>query len=259
MKQTPFPKASVEGPGRSGGNADPALAVIAASYGVPEPACRALQAIAERLVGDPHAPTAVKDPRLVRERHLADSLAGLEVEAIRRAGTLADLGAGAGLPGLALAAALPGCAVREIESQRRKCDFIGSLADEAGLENVTVVCSRAEGWREGVGANDVVVARALAAQPVVLEYAAPLLAPGGVLVEWRGKRDRVEERRGAAAAAELGLEPVEVRRVEPFAGARDLHLHIFAKTRPTPSCFPRRAGAAARRPLGAGDAVPPRR
>src|SRR5260370_1001444 len=85
--------------------------------------------------------------------------------------------------------------------------------------------AEAEGRRCG---NDVVVARALAPQTVVLEYAAPLLRLGGSLVDWRGRRARPEEDAAARAAAELGLRRVEIRRVQPFAGARDHHLHVFA-------------------------------
>jgi 16S rRNA (guanine527-N7)-methyltransferase len=98
----------------------------------------------------------------------------------------------------------------------------------------------------------VVVARALGSQPLVLEYAAPLLRVGGSLVDWRGRRDPREEARALAAAGELGMERAEVRRVTPFAGVRDRHLHVFVKTAPTPPRFPRRPGAARKRPLGGG-------
>jgi 16S rRNA (guanine527-N7)-methyltransferase len=120
----------------------------------------------------------------------------------------------------------------------------------AGVENAHVICTRAEGWEEGRSRNDVVVARALAPQTVVLEYAAPLLRLGGSLVDWRGRRARPEEDAAARAAAELGLRRLEIRRVQPFAGARDHHLHLFAKVDETPARFPRRAGMARKRPLG---------
>jgi 16S rRNA (guanine527-N7)-methyltransferase len=94
------------------------------------------------------------------------------------------------------------------------------------------------------------VARAVAALPVLVEYAAPLLREGGVLVAWKGVRSREEEAAGARAAAEVGLEPEEALRVEPFEGARDRHLHVFRKIAPTPERFPRRAGMAVKRPLG---------
>lgn len=226
------------------------LSALARRHGLPATAEPALRVIWERLTRDEHAPTAVRGSRDVLERHIADSLVGLELPQVRAARTIADLGAGAGLPGAALAAALPAAEVRAVESQRSKCAYISSLATAARLGNLRVVCSRAEDWREGFGVHDLLVARALAAQPVVLEYAAPLLAEGGHLVEWRGRREAGEESAGDAAARALGLDRVEVRRVEPFAGARDRHLHVFVKSAPTPPRFPRRAGVAARRPLG---------
>jgi 16S rRNA (guanine527-N7)-methyltransferase len=113
------------------------------------------------------------------------------------------------------------------------------------------VCARAEQWSAGLVANDVVTARAVAAQPVVLEYAAPLLRLGGVLVDWRGRRSSAEEAAARTAAAELGLELREIRRVTPFARAAHRHLHVFEKVAQTPPRFPRRAGIARKRPLGA--------
>jgi 16S rRNA (guanine527-N7)-methyltransferase len=147
--------------------------------------------------------------------------------------------------------ALPRAEVRLIESQRRKCEFLGRMLAAAEIENASVVCARAEEWTEGLGTNDVVMARALAPQPVVLEYAAPLLRLGGGLVEWRGRRDRDEEHVAAAAATTLGMELREVRDVQPFAGATDRHLHVWVKTAETPARYPRRTGMARKRPLGA--------
>ena len=77
-----------------------------------------------------------------------------------------------------------------------------------GWRTSTVVHARAEEWPDGLGAHDLVTARALAALPVILEYAAPLLAEGGHVVAWKGAVSPEEEAAGAAAAAILGLEPV---------------------------------------------------
>jgi 16S rRNA (guanine527-N7)-methyltransferase len=209
----------------------------------------------ERVLGaleaDEHAPTAIREPQQASQAHIADSLAALELEPLRNARRLADLGSGAGFPGLALAVALPDAEVSLIESQRRKCEFLERLLAAAGIENARVVCARAEEWGAGLGANDAVLARALAPQAVVLEYAAPLLRTGGSLIDWRGRRDEDAEREADRAAALLGLARDEVRRVIPFAGANDRHLHVFTKVRETPSRFPRRAGIARKRPLGA--------
>ena len=190
--------------------------------------------------------------------HVADSLSGLEVgAALTAARRIADVGAGAGFPGLVLAIALPEAEVDLIESAGRKTAVIARLAQAARLANARPVTARAEDWGRtppalggGAGAYDAVAARAVAALPVLVEYAAPLLREGSALVAWKGARARDEEERGAAAAAAVGMEAGEVLRVEPFHGARDRHLHVFRKIAPTPATYPRRAGMAAKRPLG---------
>ncbi len=202
------------------------------------------------LGADEHAPSAVRAPEQAARVHVADSLVALELEAVRAAQRLADLGSGVGFPGLALAVALPAAHVSLVESQRRRCEFLARLCAVAGIENAEVVCSRAEGWRAGALCCDVVLARALAPQPVVLEYAAPLLRIGGTLVDWRGRRERAAEEAAGRAAALLGLERVEIRRVVPFEGATDRHLHVFATPAETPPRLPRRVGIARKRPLG---------
>jgi 16S rRNA (guanine527-N7)-methyltransferase len=203
------------------------------------------------LEADEHAPTAVRAPEQAARTHVADSLVALELDVIRSAGHIADLGSGVGFPGLALAVALPAAKVSLIESQQRRCEFLVRLAAAAEVENTQVVCSRVEEWREGVLRCDVVVARALAPQSVALEYAAPLLRMGGALVDWRGRREGAAEETADRAAAVLGLERVGVRNVFPFVGATDRHLHVFVKTGETPLRFPRRPGIARKRPLGA--------
>lgn len=199
---------------------------------------------------DEQAPTTVREPERALDVHLADSLVALEIECIRAARTIADIGAGAGFPGVPLAIALTDCDVALVDSQARKCAFVERVVEQAGLANARVLCARVEEWAEGLGAHDVVLARALAPQPVVLEYAAPLLRLGGALVDWRGVRDPEEERAAAVAAEQLGMEREAVRRVEPFEGVRDHHLHVYVKRRNTPDRFPRRVGMARKRPLG---------
>lgn len=223
---------------------------LIARYGLDAAASRRLDALAARLDEDEHAPSAVRGREEVLERHIADSLVGLEVPRVRDARLAADLGSGAGLPGIVLGVSLPHASFALVESRRDRCAFLASVLAEIDLPNVRVACARAEQWEAGLGRHDLVVARALAAQSVVLEYAAPLLAHAGSLVEWRGGRDAVEEREAERAAAILGLERIEVRRVEPFPGARERHLHVFEKVAPTPARFPRRPGLAARKPLG---------
>lgn len=211
-----------------------------------------LASLLELLETDEHAPTAVRASRDAADAHLADSLIALELDAVRDARMIADVGSGAGFPGLVLAVALPHARVSLVESQLRKCQFIERALAQARIANARSVHMRVEDWDDGIGCHDVVTARAVASQAVVLEYAAPLLRRGGALVDWRGRRAREEERAARAAAAHLGLECAEIRAVEPFEGARDRHLHLYLKVTDTPDRFPRRAGVALKRPLGAG-------
>jgi len=105
------------------------------------------------------------------------------------------------------------------------------------------------GAGEGSGAYDAVTARALAPLAVLVEYAAPLLRGGGVLVAWKGARNAEEEQAGQAAAEIVGLRNDEVRNVRPFEGTLNLNLYLYSKVRSTPNQFPRRPGVASRRPL----------
>lgn len=226
------------------------LAELGSRYELPGPAVDQLGRVLTVLSEDPAAPTSVRDPERVLEDHLADSLVALDLEPVRRARRVADLGSGAGLPGIPLAIALPGTEFALVESAGRKCAFIERLAVTCSLENVEVIHSRAENWRSGIGRSDLVTVRALTALDVVLEYAAPLLVIGGLVVAWRGRRDADAEAAASRAAENLGLEVSEVRRARPYPEAHDRYLHLFLKVRETPDRFPRRAGVAAKRPLG---------
>nr|MBA3263570.1 16S rRNA (guanine(527)-N(7))-methyltransferase RsmG [Thermoleophilaceae bacterium] len=211
----------------------------------------------EALAAEPDPHTTVSEPEAALPAHVADSLSGLEVGELARARRIADIGAGAGFPGLVLAIALPRAQVDLIESAGRKTAVIDRLAQMAQIENARAVTARAEEWAAtpaalggGREAYHAVIARAVGALAVLVEYAAPLLRKDGVFVAWKGAREAEEEERGQRAAELLGLAAGEVLRVEPFEGARDRHLHVFRKIAPTPERFPRRAGMAVKRPLG---------
>lgn len=228
-----------------------ALAELAERYHLPAGATEQLRQLHRLLVEDPLAPTAVRDPGKVIDDHLADSVVALELEPIRSARALADLGSGAGVPGLPLAIALPGTSVALVESAARKCAFLELAIARAGVANARAVHARVESWPEGIEAFDVVTARALGPLEVVVEYAAPLLALGGTLVAWRGKRDPAAESAAARAADAVGLEPGPIVAVKPYPAAQSRHLHLMSKVTRTPSGFPRRPGMAVKRPLGA--------
>jgi 16S rRNA (guanine527-N7)-methyltransferase len=132
-----------------------------------EPALEALLL----LLAEPGAPVSASSVRRAREVHLADSLSGLELESLRAAEKIADLGSGAGLPGLVLAARLPEARIDLIESVSRKCEFLRRAVQRMGLGNVEVVCERSEAWAGGAGreAYDAVTARAVGSLATLAE------------------------------------------------------------------------------------------
>lgn len=225
------------------------LKALGSRYGLTEPQIARLTGVLRALELDDLAPTTVRAPSLALDVHLGDSLVALALERVRVARRIVDIGSGAGFPGLPLAVALPESRVELIDSQSRKCAFVERVKAAAGVDNAETVCARVEEWPEGLGAHDLALARAVAPQPVVLEYAAPLLQVGGALVDWRGRRNPAEERAAETAAEVLGLSRLAIQRVQPFDGAREHHLHVYRKEKETPERFPRRSGMARKRPL----------
>lgn len=196
--------------------------------------------------------SSVTDPGRAWRVHVADSLTGLEIPDLRKARTIADIGSGAGFPGLVLAVALPGAQVDLIESVGRKCDFMRRAIEAAGIENARVVNARSEDLAgdEGREAYAAATARAVGRLSTLAELASPLLEDGGAFVAWKGKRDPEEEAQLDRGAPQLAMRPEEIRHVGPFAGSEHRHLHLIRKSGPTPENLPRRAGMAKKRPYG---------
>jgi 16S rRNA (guanine527-N7)-methyltransferase len=215
---------------------------------VPAAAADALAGILGDMLAEPQNLSAVRDMDTAIWLHGVDSLSGLLLDEIRDAPALLDIGSGGGFPGLALAAMLPDIPVTLVESERRKAAWL--IRASAGFPNVRVVADRSETLaRAERDAHPVVTARALGPLPVVLELAAPLLAPRGRLVAWRGRRDADDRAAAATAAGALGMSFVGDPDAAPIPDA-SRHFSIWEKATDTPVRYPRRPGMAAKRPLG---------
>ncbi len=192
---------------------------------------------------------------------MADALAGLEVTELAHARRIADVGSGAGLPGVVLATSLAGAEVDMIESSAKKCAFMEEAIAAAGIANAHVVAERSETWAAaeppegGRETYDAVTIRAVGSLATDAELASPLLQRDGVLVVWKGARRSEEEAGLERALPELAMALADVRAVTPYRGSRNHHLYVVRKTGPTPEGLPRRPGLASRRPLGARRAV----
>ena len=157
--------------------------------------------------------TAIRDPREMVGKHLLDSLA---MHAYLGAGSLADLGAGAGLPGIPLAIAKPALRVTLVESNGKKARFLREAVRTLGLANARVAESRAEALDEP-GAYDAITARALATLP--------LIKPGGRLLAMKGA---VPDEEIAALPAGWRVESVQSLTVPGLAAER--HLVVVGRT-----------------------------
>jgi 16S rRNA (guanine(527)-N(7))-methyltransferase RsmG len=150
----------------------------------------------------------------IENRHVADSLQLLPL--LPPTGPIADLGSGAGLPGLVLAAALPEREVHLVESDRRKCAFLIDAAGRMGLARVTIHPQRIE--QATLPPIAAMTARALAPLDILLGFAARILAPGGVAILPKGRN---AEQELTAAAAHWHFKP------ERFESRTDPEATIF--------------------------------
>jgi 16S rRNA (guanine527-N7)-methyltransferase len=198
--------------------------------------------------------TRVTEPVAIARQHLLDALVALpaldDVEPLRAV----DIGSGGGVPAIPIAIARPDLPWVLIESVAKKARALAEFVQDLGLASIEVIADRAETlghdprYRERAG---LVTVRAVAALPVLAELAMPLLAPGGLLLAWKGLLAAHDDelQRGARALAELGGGPPAIL----SAGAPQLGDHTLVRSRKqrrTPSRFPRRPGEPARRPLG---------
>lgn len=197
--------------------------------------------------------TAITDYEEVQVRHFLDSLSCFQaLTGLPAEWSCIDIGTGAGFPGLPLRVAFPPMRLTVLESTGKKAAFLEHIVAELGLSGVDVVRGRAEeagrepGLRESF---DAALARAVAALPVLVEYALPLVKVGGVFVAQKGSEVDEEVEAARAAIALLGGELAEIHAVDvPGLDARR-HLVVVAKASPTPDRYPRRPGIPAKRPI----------
>jgi 16S rRNA (guanine527-N7)-methyltransferase len=200
--------------------------------------------------------TAITDPPQVLTRHFLDALTvvlALSPQERARPARVLDVGAGAGLPGLALKIALPHWEVTELDSVGKKTAFVAHVVDVLGLQGATVLTGRAEdvarrpAYRERY---DLVLARAVAPLRVLAEYTLPFCRVGGLTIALKKGDIAGELAEGRRAAGQLGGQIAEPIRVPPLADLGDDRLLVpLRKARPTPPQFPRAAGTPAKRPL----------
>ena len=202
--------------------------------------------------------TAIIEYDAVQVKHFLDSLTVwltakevLESSASRPIRVM-DVGSGAGLPGLALKIAFPDIQLALVESVAKKTSFMRHVIDTLNLEGVSVYTGRAEELARGNDLRDrfdMVVVRALAKLPLLLEFGLPFCKTDGCLVAFKHGGDGTEQDEADNALSELNgfIERVSTVRLEGLTDDRVVIL--IRKTGATPKRYPRSVGVPGKRPL----------
>lgn len=205
------------------------------------------------LAVEPASLSSVTNPDEARRVHVADSLSGLALDEVNEARLIADIGTGAGFPGIPLAVARPNAQFTLIDSVGKKVRFVNRVIDQLGLDNAVTVHARSEEWAAGSGREscDLVTARAVAPLEALAELASPILQLDGCLVAWKGEREVEQEQNLALLEEKLAMKLDRVVPVKPYASSRQRHLYVVRKTSATPPALPRRPGMVRKKPLSA--------
>jgi 16S rRNA (guanine527-N7)-methyltransferase len=212
--------------------------------------------------------TAVTDREQVELRHYLDSLAllpalaamdGTSVTALlTRSLRAVDVGAGAGLPGLALRILWPRLRLTLIEATGKKVRFMEHVVEMLGLSDVQVIHGRAEElalhepYRAGF---DLVLARAVAPLPTLVEYLLPLARRSGRVVAYKGSAAHEEALAAEPGIRLLGGHLTKLIPVEVPGLAETRVLVVIDKLSQTPEGYPRGQGLPRKQPLGGKMAV----
>ena len=195
--------------------------------------------------------TSIVDLRDIVIKHFLDSLSAarsIPPGSIK----LIDVGAGAGLPGLAIKLARPDISLTLLEATRKKCDFFKAVVDDWHLTAVQIVNGRAEEAgraAEHREAYDIAIARGVAAMPTLLEYLLPFVQVGGLTIAQKSKEVLNDVQHAELALATLGGRMRDIVPVSVPELNETRYLVVIEKIAATPEKYPRRTGVPSKKPL----------
>lgn len=197
--------------------------------------------------------TGIIEPEDVRVRHFLDSLSVADVMGFDAGDNVIDVGTGAGFPGLALAIAFPQIDVTLLDSTQKKLRFLDAVIEEIGITNCRTVHGRAEDVGQDLKHReqyDVVVARAVALLPTLLEYLVPLAKVGGFCIAMKGESAQREVDESKRSLFVLKAEAKPVVPIQLPSVENTHYLVTIEKLDKTPSIYPRQAGTPKKKPIG---------
>lgn len=199
--------------------------------------------------------TSIIDPEEIVIKHFLDSLIFVKwLNYYYPTGKifLADLGTGAGFPGIPIKILLPKVKVVLIDALRKRINFLNEVNTKLQLQNIDTYHARAEDFGRNNNYRetfDVTVARAVAELPVLLEYSSPLLKVGGRFLAAKGVDPENEVRLTKNAMQVLNCSLEQLEKYSLAEGADYRSFIIIKKTKSTPSLYPRPAGKPKKNPL----------
>jgi 16S rRNA (guanine527-N7)-methyltransferase len=193
--------------------------------------------------------TAIDSEPEAVTKHYVDSL--LPLSFLPQTGQALDIGSGAGYPGIPLAIMSPHLQWTLLDSSQKRCAFLQQTADQLDLPQISVLCARAERaahepWLRQT--FSVVMARAVSALPVLLEYALPFLAKGGIFMAMKGPGLQEELDKSQSALELLGGRLQEIYRYN-LSGGEKRSIALICKEADCPKKYPRREGKPEKAPL----------
>ncbi|MBB6450591.1 16S rRNA (guanine527-N7)-methyltransferase [Geomicrobium halophilum] len=196
--------------------------------------------------------TGITEEYEVYEKHFYDSLLASCCYPFMNVSTLADIGGGAGFPGIPLKICFPHLQLTVIDATKKRIQFLQHLVKELALENVNVIHMRAEDAAREVNHRDhydVVIARAVAKMPVLAELCLPFTRTNGVWIAMKGKSGEEEKIAAAGAIQTLNGGEIDQHYFELPTEASDRRVYVIGKTKGTPKAYPRKAGTIEKKPL----------
>ncbi|WP_054958295.1 16S rRNA (guanine(527)-N(7))-methyltransferase RsmG [Paenibacillus dakarensis] len=196
--------------------------------------------------------TGITERDQVYMKHFYDSISLAFYVDLKKVGSLADIGSGAGFPGIPLKICFPHIKLTIVDSLNKRINFLKHVAESIGLENVELLHGRAEevarkhGYRDGF---DLVTARAVARMAVLNEFCLPFVKVGGQFAAMKGSNPAEEIEEAARSLKELRGALHKVHSFQLPVEESDRHIVVIDKKGPTPSKYPRKAGTASRTPL----------
>ena len=196
--------------------------------------------------------TTIESDQEIMYKHFLDSLLCLKVWDKWQDKKVIDIGTGAGFPGIPLKIFETSIELDLLDSLNKRLVFLNMVAQELCLTNTRVIHGRAEDYGNNLEYRekyDIVLARAVASLPILLEYCLPFVKVGGHFIALKGPEINEEIIKSEEALSVLGGKQVSSKNFTLLGGEHHRNLIVFEKIRETPIKYPRKAKKTKKRPI----------